>query len=66
LTAGQSIRISGEDVIVESVDLIKLKTGIDEITNLPLNQWIFDEEGILTFPDGTIVSGNIYATCRLE
>ena len=62
LTAGQSIRISGEDVIVESVDLIKLKTGIDENTN----QWIFDEEGILTFPDGTIVSGNISSTASLE
>jgi hypothetical protein len=62
LTAGQKIRISGEEnVIVESVDLIKLKTGSGENTN----QWIFDEEGILTFPDGTIVSGNISSTASL-
>jgi hypothetical protein len=62
LTAGQKIRISGEEnVIVESVDLIKLKTGSGENTN----QWIFNEEGILTFPDGTIVSGNISSTASL-
>ncbi len=56
LTADDDIRIKGdEDIILESVYDMKLKTGIDENTLLPLNEWIFANDGSLTFPIGSSI-----------